>query len=384
MSPGTRARGTATAASSTDATSTPHPSAVLTSTERSSAADDATRARPRTTTPRPIRSRAGERHPQEDRAQDRGDGEEAGHDRLHHEQRQRPHGDQGQHEPEAVEPTPSTYLHECTSRTSSRGSRPSTDVGTARGDGLEDRADAVAERRGEGRQQTQQHPMTLAEARVAAGAGSGTLVAMRSTRLERRHSVADVVDGCFFAFSGAAAIWLAYLLLRDGVRSGWSLLMLLVFWLFFTYLVLPRLHRILTEIYVPGYFIGRARTSDGLLGDPVNLGLHGSEGQVHRVDDGRGLDPGRRARLPGRPPDRAERARAAQLPRGAGQPADAVRPAAGLRLPAGARRESLAPPPCAVLALSGGVAAAGRVPRRLAGGRRPSTARSGSRCSRSR
>jgi hypothetical protein len=91
------------------------------------------------------------------------------------------------------------------------------------------------------------------------------------------------VDGCFFAFSGAAAIWLAYLLVRDGVRPGWSSLLLLVFWVFFTYLVLPRLHRILTEIYVPGYFIGRTRTSDGLLGDPVNLALHGSEGQVHHA-----------------------------------------------------------------------------------------------------
>jgi len=91
------------------------------------------------------------------------------------------------------------------------------------------------------------------------------------------------VDGCFFAFSGAAAIWLAYLLVRDGVRPGWSSLLLLVFWVFFTYLVLPRLHRILTEIYVPGYFIGRTRTSDGLLGDPVNLALHGDEGQVHHA-----------------------------------------------------------------------------------------------------
>ena len=91
------------------------------------------------------------------------------------------------------------------------------------------------------------------------------------------------MDGCFFAFSGAAAIWLAYLLVRDGVRAGWSSLLLLVFWVFFTYLVLPRLHRILTEIYVPGYFIGRTRTSDGLLGDPVNLALHGGEGQVHRA-----------------------------------------------------------------------------------------------------
>ena len=90
------------------------------------------------------------------------------------------------------------------------------------------------------------------------------------------------MDGCFFAFSGAAAIWLAYLLVRDGVRAGWPSLLLLVFWVFFTYLVLPRLHRILTEIYVPGYFIGRTRTSDGLLGDPVNLAVHGCEGQVHR------------------------------------------------------------------------------------------------------
>jgi hypothetical protein len=40
-------------------------------------------------------------------------------------------------------------------------------------------------------------------------------------------------------------------------------------------------HRILTRLYVPGYFIGRARTSDGLLGDPVNLGLRGHEAQIH-------------------------------------------------------------------------------------------------------
>jgi hypothetical protein len=32
---------------------------------------------------------------------------------------------------------------------------------------------------------------------------------------------------------------------------------------------------------VPGYFIGRTRTSDGLLGDPVNLALRGSEAEVH-------------------------------------------------------------------------------------------------------
>jgi hypothetical protein len=49
------------------------------------------------------------------------------------------------------------------------------------------------------------------------------------------------------------------------------------------YLVLPRLHRILTMIYVPDYFIGRTRTSDGLLGDPVNLAFMGSAEQIEQV-----------------------------------------------------------------------------------------------------
>jgi hypothetical protein len=58
---------------------------------------------------------------------------------------------------------------------------------------------------------------------------------------------------------------------------------LLVFWILVTYLLLPRLHRILTRVYVPGYFIGRTRTSNGLLGDPVNLALLGDEPQVHHA-----------------------------------------------------------------------------------------------------
>ena len=55
----------------------------------------------------------------------------------------------------------------------------------------------------------------------------------------------------------------------------------MVFWALLAYLVLPRLHRILTTIYVPDYFIGRARTSDGLLGDPVNLAFLGEAEQIH-------------------------------------------------------------------------------------------------------
>jgi len=91
----------------------------------------------------------------------------------------------------------------------------------------------------------------------------------------------DIVDGLLFGFAGLSTIWLAYLVFKASIRPGWPLLLLIVFWVLLTYLLLPRLHRIMTGVYVPGYFIGRARTSDGLLGDPVNLALRGHEAQIH-------------------------------------------------------------------------------------------------------
>lgn len=97
----------------------------------------------------------------------------------------------------------------------------------------------------------------------------------------RRVSVNAVVDNVFFVFGGVAAVWLAWIVLTESFAWGWFLLLFFVlFWIVLAYLVLPRLHRILTQIYVPDYFIGRARTSDGLLGDPINLALLGSEAQL--------------------------------------------------------------------------------------------------------
>lgn len=52
---------------------------------------------------------------------------------------------------------------------------------------------------------------------------------------------------------------------------------IVVVWLLTAYFVLPRLHRVFSRLYLPNYFIGRARTIDGLLADPVNLALRGSE-----------------------------------------------------------------------------------------------------------
>lgn len=98
----------------------------------------------------------------------------------------------------------------------------------------------------------------------------------------RRHSVNALVDNLAFALSGVAALWLAWLVLSDGFSWGWYFLpFFILFWLVLAYLVLPRIHRILTGIYVPDYFIGRARTSDGLLGDPINLAALGSETELH-------------------------------------------------------------------------------------------------------
>ncbi|UOQ59342.1 LssY C-terminal domain-containing protein [Leucobacter rhizosphaerae] len=99
----------------------------------------------------------------------------------------------------------------------------------------------------------------------------------------RRHiSLTAVFDEFFFIYAGVAAIWLSWLVFTQSFQFGWfGILFFVVFWVILAYLVLPRLHRILTTIYVPDYFIGRARTSDGLLGDPINLAVLGPEAQLH-------------------------------------------------------------------------------------------------------
>ncbi|WP_284987393.1 LssY C-terminal domain-containing protein [Arthrobacter sp. fls2-241-R2A-172] len=92
------------------------------------------------------------------------------------------------------------------------------------------------------------------------------------------------LDHAFFVLGGAATVWLAFLLVGESFQLGWGQIWFyILFWAFLAYLLLPRLHRILTTIYVPGYFIGRARTSDGLLGDPVNVALLGAEPQIHAI-----------------------------------------------------------------------------------------------------
>jgi len=105
----------------------------------------------------------------------------------------------------------------------------------------------------------------------------------------RRFSLLALLDQFFFVFAGVASIWLAWLLLNESFQIGWwGILVFIVFWGMLAYLALPRIHRMLTTIYVPDYFIGRTRTSDGLLGDPINLALLGDEEALHTAMQGAG------------------------------------------------------------------------------------------------
>lgn len=90
------------------------------------------------------------------------------------------------------------------------------------------------------------------------------------------------IDRAFFLFGTIASGWLAFLLIHKLVTAGWrDLWYFIPFWLTVTYLLLPRIHTLLSRVYLPDYFIGRTRTREGVLGDPVNLALRGGADEIH-------------------------------------------------------------------------------------------------------
>lgn len=92
-----------------------------------------------------------------------------------------------------------------------------------------------------------------------------------------------VFDRIAFLVGTASAVWLAVIISLQTFRYAWSWLLFVPVWAIMAYLVLPRLHRMLSDLYVPDYFFGRTRTADGLLGDPVNLGVDGTAPQLDEV-----------------------------------------------------------------------------------------------------
>lgn len=99
-----------------------------------------------------------------------------------------------------------------------------------------------------------------------------------------RGRFARTLDAGFFWLGTFTSIWLLWLLSKEtfefGVQRLWFLIPI---YGLLAYLVLPRLHTGLSKIYLPDYFIGRTRTREGILGDPVNLALLGDEAQIHEA-----------------------------------------------------------------------------------------------------
>lgn len=99
---------------------------------------------------------------------------------------------------------------------------------------------------------------------------------------DTRGRLSRTLDATFFWIGTLTAIWLLWVLTRETIEFGLQRLWFLIpMYLLLAYLILPRLHTGLSRIYLPDYFIGRTRTREGILGDPVNLAFLGEEAQIH-------------------------------------------------------------------------------------------------------
>jgi hypothetical protein len=58
-----------------------------------------------------------------------------------------------------------------------------------------------------------------------------------------------------------------------------------VAWVILSYLILPRVYRLFSKVFIPNYFIGRTQAADGILGDPINLAIFGDrEDIIHAME----------------------------------------------------------------------------------------------------
>ena len=99
---------------------------------------------------------------------------------------------------------------------------------------------------------------------------------------EPRWSV--LVNGFFFLLAGVAAVWALVAIFFSSHDHNWTLIFFVIaLWAVVAYWLLPRIHKVLSAMYVPNYFIGRSRTSDGIMGDPINVAFDGSADHIHRM-----------------------------------------------------------------------------------------------------
>ena len=103
-------------------------------------------------------------------------------------------------------------------------------------------------------------------------------------RQSRWATVLAVLQRLLYLVVTIAVGWAVYYFLlarlARGPEQAWVFLPV---WLILAYALLPRIHRILSGLYIPEYFIGRTRTGDGVLGDPVNLAVVGPREELRQA-----------------------------------------------------------------------------------------------------
>lgn len=83
----------------------------------------------------------------------------------------------------------------------------------------------------------------------------------------------------FLAVVSSAALIYWWAIQNLGINTH-GVISIIILWVMTAYFLLPRIHRFLSKIYVPDYFIGRVRTPDGLLCDPVNIAIRGNKSHL--------------------------------------------------------------------------------------------------------
>ena len=78
--------------------------------------------------------------------------------------------------------------------------------------------------------------------------------------------------------------FVAYKLLLEQIFDGsWQIIYVFFVWIITAYIVIPKIHKVLSHYYLPDYFVGRIRSPHGLLSDPINLAFFGTENNIHSV-----------------------------------------------------------------------------------------------------
>jgi hypothetical protein len=99
-----------------------------------------------------------------------------------------------------------------------------------------------------------------------------------------RRRLPRLIDDAAGWYAAIASVWLAVVLIAGAFSRGWEQIWYyLAVYVVIAYFLLPRVHTLLSRIYLPDYFIGRTRTREGILGDPVNLGFQGDAAQLHHA-----------------------------------------------------------------------------------------------------